>query len=196
MITLNDESLICLIGYRGSGKTEMARVLLERIAPLHLCIVDPLSYYEDFNLRTCYNASQAAEAFMEGCYSVRLVSADPMQAVDLMSLIYEIENCCLTLDEADSILGPYQHETPRPFYNLVNYGRHFKLSILALAHRAASLPKILTGQAVIMHAPTSEPIDRQWLKKRLGTEPPSVNEFDFIASSIHGEVEVVNSRDL
>lgn len=196
MITLNDESLICIIGYRGSGKTEMARKILERIHPNDLCIVDPLDYYGDFGLPTVYNATQAADLFEKGTYSLRLVGADPVQAVDLMSLIYEISNCCLTLDEADSILGPYRYETPPAFYNLVNYGRHFKLSIVALAHRATDLPKILTGQSVVIHAPTSEPIDHKWLKQRLGQEPPRVGEYDFIASSIHGDVEVVNSRDL
>ena len=196
MITINDESLICIIGYRGSGKTEMAREILAQLAPCDLCIVDPLDYYGDFGLDTCYNAVQAAEMFGEGKYSLRLCSADPEQAIHLMSLIYEISNCCLTLDEADSILGPYQYETPDPFYNIVNYGRHFKLSIVALAHRAASLPKILTGQSVVIHAPTNEPIDRKWLKQRLGTEPPTVGEYDFIVSSIHGDMEVVNSRSL
>ncbi len=196
MITLNDESLICIIGYRGSGKTEMAREILAQLAPRDLCIVDPLDQYGEMGLETCWNATQAAEMFAEGKYTLRLCCADPVQAMDLMSLIYEISNCCLTLDEADSILGARPDECPEPFYNIVNYGRHFKLSVLALAHRAANLPKILTGQAVVIHAPTTEPIDHKWLKQRLGTEPPQVKPFDFIVSGIDGGMEVVNSRSL
>lgn len=182
--------LVTAVGNRGSGKTTLCRALAVRLAERRpVLALDPWNEWGHIVDTTVTSVRELASALKAGRRHVRLCSSRRGDALALLRLAYEVDDCFLVLDEADLVLRN-QHN-PEEFDRIVSYGRHFGQSVLAIARRPSDLPRSLTAQGVLCFSHTREPNDRKWLRARLGDWPPDLEPYHWAVHDMTGEMEIL-----
>ena len=129
-----------ILGKRRSGKTELLRVLSNRLVPRqNLMVVDPVGELGN-RLGVRYHkvfGNKQAEKFWGDLY----------RAGEDRHRKGEDTDCLIALDEADEHTDMGGRIQSSSFYRLVNYGRNFRYGLLAASRRPANLPKDFISNA-------------------------------------------------
>lgn len=174
--------VIFIFGKRGKGKTTLAKQYLRR-APRFM-VFDPLCEYGDqgvmiqntpdllrvierfhhrrFNLAFCPDRMTTANGeVQEFSYFCRLAAACPRT----LALV----------DEVHSVLSLQRPN--EDFSRLLRFSRHKDLSVIAVSHRPADVPRIVTYLATKIYVfQLHEPNDIAYLKKIIGPQAEVVRE--------------------
>lgn len=187
---LSRDGLITIVGMRGSGKTTVARSIVQELGKDRpLLILDPWGEYEALAEHWCFTSADLADKLLQGHRRIRLVSANPEGAADMLSLAWELDGALIVLDEADLLLKT-QHN-PECFDSILAYGRHFGQSMIVVARRIAELPRGFTAQSTIIFSRVQEPRDVQYFKARLGQNPPDLAQYQWAVHSREGELVIL-----
>lgn len=143
----HDQPIGVILGRRGSGKTTLAKELIDRFP--EVAIMDPNHEYDG-------RAFTALDEFYRDPWGPHSVVFRPKIGLPKDVLLEEFDIFCqilwergrrlVVIDEADRFASRGKESTPF-FQMLVNQGRHRELAILAIARRAAQLPKELIENA-------------------------------------------------
>jgi len=159
-----------LLGAMGCGKSTLARRLLQA-APYRL-IVDPRA--EHAGDCVCLSLADlvdlCAKGFPADCTVVCRALEDEGDYADyLFALLQSLRGVTVFIDEIDEYCSP--HGSRPELRRLVNYQRHFGISLLAAARRAAAVHRDLTALANEYYLFRAvEPRDLAYLEDLVGGE--------------------------
>lgn len=168
---MTEKKVIVIIGKRGSGKSYLARSLIQ--AEPRLLIFDTMGEYVE---GVVFDAEEIERfrAFWKATYrrNFRLVYRPlvPEREIDeLAELVYLLGNMTFVVEEVDCYCTPYQISDP--FAHIIQRGRHKNITLIAVTQRPYGIHRLLTSQAKELYIfATSEPRDRDYLKALLGQE--------------------------
>lgn len=168
---MTEKKVILIIGKRGSGKSYLAnRLLADR---------DRIFIYDcmgDFQQGVLFEYNQFAELskFWKSCYKnqFRIIYRPLWPAPQLQvpaGLAWQLGNLCFVIEEAAECCQP--HQVTENLAKLVRMGRHRNIEVVAITQRPYELDIMFRSQAKEIYVfNTTEPRDRDWLRKVVGAE--------------------------
>lgn len=134
---------ITILGRRGSGKSTFAKKLLSDISKHHkktIIIFDSMNEYSGkYHFTSVSEFTERISKF--GLENEIYVFKSNKQSENefLFDIVEDLENCLFIVEESSKFSksqGIYE-----PFGNIVNYGRHNKLTYIAIARRSTEIHK-------------------------------------------------------
>jgi hypothetical protein len=168
---------ICIIvGKKGCGKsTEARRIALTRPRRIY---IDAMREYTDGVIVKSYLALE--KYLSDKTHQNYAVILRTMRQSDVLATLRlptgndnpdnpPLPGSTIIVDEADKLCGPTS--VPEPIDYLLNYGRHFGVSVIFIARRMKSLPLALrAGADRIIIGRTVEPSDVDAVEEYIGAE--------------------------
>lgn len=163
-----------ILGKKGAGKSTVARSLI--LDKPRRIIIDPM--WEHARLGVTVDDFDAMVRYIRplrhGRYAVVLRTLDDDDRDRALALVTEgkptdppLPNCTLLVDEIDRMCSA--HSIPAPLHRIVNYGRHFSVSLIALARRPRAMHRDITAMADrIIVGEMQEPADLEYLAEFIG----------------------------
>ena len=170
-----DNTILCLFGKKGSGKSYLAREIIEDWP--RVIVLDTMAEY-DFPRRAwgfdecCRLLVEIAE---EKRYKVSLSGIDAEEGVALLGVLWEFDDTLIVIEEAALYCSPYQ--MPPEIANLALRGRHRGISQLYTSQRPATIHRSISAQADLVIAfRQHEQRDISYLKSVLGDEAEALRD--------------------
>ncbi|MBA7518467.1 hypothetical protein ES705_10537 [subsurface metagenome] len=168
---MTEKKIILIFGKRGSGKSFLARKLIENEP--RLLIYDTMSEYTD---GIVFGPEDYEDflAFWRQVYRKRFriiyrpIKPD-VEIEQICDLVYTLGNCCFFVEEIDCYCTAYQISDT--FAAIVQRGRHKNITLIGVTQRPFGIHRLLTSQAKEIYVfNTNEPRDREYLRTLLGQE--------------------------
>lgn len=169
-------SITVIIGRKASGKSSAAAELVQD-EPRRLYI-DPMREFTNGVVITKYDdlvrylkplLHQKYSAVFRSISDEELLAAIALPTANGDPEHPPMPGLTIIIDEADRWCNAQRAE--KPLHDLANYGRHFRVSVVFVARRAAELPKTIRANAdrfIIGY--TFEPRDVEYLEEFIGPE--------------------------
>lgn len=167
----NDISVI--VGRKRSGKSTLANKLLQE-RPRRI-IIDPMfEHTSGVIVRTCEEVINYIRPLRHGAFGVVLRALHRDEVLKTIAFLVAgdperppLPDTTLFVDEIDKLCSP--NYMPPPLDDVVNYGRHFRISLIAVARRARSMHRDITANADRIYiGMTQEPADVDHLREFIG----------------------------
>lgn len=166
-------TVISILGHKGSGKTTLARELMRGRS--RVLVFDTLGEYD--TQRIFYSFDEALRAMERSIpkarfqWGVRL--ADMADYVDLFELAFELPGTLLVFEETSLFCSPSY--LPPSLSKLVRYARHREIDLVFVSRRASEVNRDLTAQSdFIVTFRQHEPRDLQYLSSVSGRDVSAV----------------------
>jgi hypothetical protein len=129
----------------GTGKTTLARKLRSRFS--RVLTIDGLHEYDGV---VCDSFSGVADYFLRPrpTFSVTLRPSCEEDVPYTLELAWEIGNVCVVLEEAEMYIT--QHFVMPELRDIISFGRHREISLIAIGRRVPELNIALRAQATSM----------------------------------------------
>lgn len=155
--------IIFVLGQKGSGKSCYARAHVLGLS--RVIVFDPMREYSD---GVIFEDFETLLGFMENNHlgQFRAIcrfrsDAEYLRAIELVLLV---GNMWIVIEELNFFISAQSKENQ--FLELFRFGRHNNISIMAIAQRAAEIPKTFTSQADLMVSFRQiEPRDLDYMSK-------------------------------
>lgn len=170
---MRENDITVIIGRKRSGKSTKAREILES-RPRRI-IIDPMfEHTSGVIVRTCAEAIDYIRPRRFDSFGVVLRALDRSEVLKMIAFLVAgdperppLPDTTLFVDEIDKLCSP--NFMPEPLDHVVNYGRHFRISLIAVARRARSMHRDITANADrIFIGMTQEPADVDHLREFIG----------------------------
>lgn len=180
-----EKKVILVIGKRGSGKSYLARKLVEKSH--RLLVYDIMSEYTNgivFGTET--HSDFCAFWLMVHERNFRLIyrPIQPKKEIaDLASAVFALGDMTFVVEEIDSICTAY--DLPETFSRLIARGRHRNITLIGVTPAPFGIHRDLTRQAKEIYVfNTKEPRDRDYLRNLLGQDIESkldaLGKFEYV----------------
>jgi len=162
-----EKKIILIFGKRGSGKSYLAKKLIEN--ENRLVIFDTLSEY---NSGVVFDDYKAFAEFWLRIYQhpFRLIyrPLNPDAEIDnVAELVFSLGQVCFIVEEIDCYCSAYQISDH--FAHIVQRGRHRDITLIGITQRPYGIHRLLTSQAKEIYVfNTNEPRDQEYLRTLLG----------------------------
>lgn len=134
---------ITILGVRGSGKSTFAKSLISKIDKSNkktIIILDPMDeYFGKFHFNHVDEFIQRISDYGLEKNIYVFKSNSQSENEDFLDVVEQLENCLIVFEECSKFSKP--QGIYESFGNIVNYGRHNKLTYLAIARRSAEIHK-------------------------------------------------------
>lgn len=166
---MTEKKIILIFGKRGSGKSYLARKLIEQ--EQRLLIFDTLSEYIE---GVVFEDFQKFAEFWRKVYihPYRLIyrPLKPDEEIEkIAELVYMLGDVTFVVEEIDCYCTAYQ--ISEAFAHVIQRGRHKNITLIGITQRPYGIHRLLTSQAKEIYIfNTNEPRDREYLKSLLGQE--------------------------
>ena len=165
----SEKKIILIFGKRGSGKSYLAKKLIEN--EQRLLIFDTLSEYTE---GVVFEDYEKFSGFWRQIYQrpYRLIyrPLKPDEEIEqIADLVYTIGNITFLVEEIDCYCSSYQ--ISESFAHIIQRGRHNNITLIGVTQRPYGIHRLLTSQAKEIYIfSTNEPRDREYLRTLLGQE--------------------------
>jgi len=166
---MTEKKIILIFGKRGSGKSYLAKKLVE--AEQRLIVFDTLSEYKE---GVVFEDRKEFVEFWKRVYihPYRLIYRPllPDQEIEeVASCVFALGNLCFLVEEIDCYCTSYQISDS--FAHIIQRGRHKNITLIGITQRPFGIHRLLTSQAKEIYIfNTNEPRDREYLRTLLGQE--------------------------
>lgn len=166
-----EKKIILIFGKRGSGKSYLAKKLIEKES--RLVIFDTMSEYENGVIFGPENYNEFLNFWLKvyrGRFRLIYRPVKPDAEIERISdLVYNLGGCCFLVEEIDCYCTAYQISDT--FASIIQRGRHKNITLIGITQRPYGIHRLLTSQAKeIFIFNTNEPRDREYLRTLLGQE--------------------------
>lgn len=188
MATRNDNTVLCVFGQKGSGKTELSKKIAR--AYDRVLILDTLGEYSEWahpvvGLSDTFDSLVKFHERPSFRLAVRLDDIEDYFIV--MRLAYEIPDMLLLVEEASFFCSPYN--LPPELSQLIRYARHRRISQLYVSRRPAELSRDLTAQSdCIVTFRQHEPRDLAYLAQVAGEDVSRVRTLPAYRCAVFGNL--------
>lgn len=163
-----DNLVLSIFGRKGSGKTTLARKVLQEFD--RVIVFDTLGQYdgeECWTVEACLAAFERAAERPRFTISCRL--ADVNDYLDLFEVAFELPGVLLVFEEVSFYCSAYA--LPAELSTIVRYGRNRSIDQIYIARRPAEVHRDLTAQSdVIVSFVQHEPRDVAYLSAAAGED--------------------------
>lgn len=149
--TNKQREVILIFGRTGSGKSELVKKnfipILSRLVIIDfMCEYSPAGSIIFTSLQDFINylKTHKDEFF---CYVIRFT--DDQELENLFDILFYLEDYFLIVEEAELYISP--HGKSQNFYKIIRYGRHNKISVIAVARRVTELSNDVKAQATSIY---------------------------------------------
>lgn len=168
---MTEKKIILIFGKRGSGKSYLARKLIEN--EQRLIIYDVMSEYTDGVIFESEDFRQFCEFWRKVyIHPYRLIfrPLNPDEEIERIGrLVYALGDLCFLVEEIDCYVSTFKIQPA--FANIIQRGRHKNISLIGITQRPYGIHRLLTSQAKEIYIfKTNEPRDREYLKQLLGQD--------------------------
>jgi len=175
---LTEAGVACIFGQRGYGKSTLARTLFRSTRRPRRIVIDTLKEYYDVAVPVACTADNLRHWTEQPEWAIA-ATPDPEQFDPLCRfLAAQTSNILILVEEID------QYTTasvcPPGLRALVNYGRHYGQQVVAVARRAADVPRLVTAQAVIASFRQTEPRDLAYLRTFTQADPSTLPKYTYV----------------
>jgi len=166
---VTEKKIILIFGKRGSGKSYLAKKLIEKES--RLIVFDTLGEYTG---GVVFENYEKFIEFWRTTYtrSFRLIYRPLRPDIEIDKIaeaVFALGNLTLLVEEIDCYCTSYQ--ISEHFAHVVQRGRHKNITLLGITQRPYGVHRLLTSQAKEIYIfNTNEPRDREYLKTLLGQE--------------------------
>lgn len=157
-----ENRIIIILGKTGQGKSTLTKQLVKN--EKRLVIIDPKQEYEGTIVETFedfhdFIIKNDGQPFKVICRYQNSIDHDYT-----FNLLKNIPNVCLVVEEIQIYVSPYIKDSP--FLDLLRYGRHNHIKVIAIARRFSEFSADLTGLAEKVYTfKQTSPLDIQTCKK-------------------------------
>lgn len=168
---MTEKKVILIFGKRGSGKSHLAKVMIENKP--RLLTFDTMSEYQNGIVFGAEDYDKFLE-FWRQVYRKRFrliyQPLKPDAEIDrICELIFTLGNCCFLVEEIECYCTAYQISDS--FAAIVQRGRHKNIELIGISQRPYGIHRLLTSMAKEIYVfNTNEPRDREYLRALLGAE--------------------------
>lgn len=168
---MTEKKIILIFGKRGSGKSYLAKKLIENEP--RLIVFDTMSEYENGVVFGTENYDKLLEFWQKvyrGRFRLIYQPIKPYTEIEqICDLVYTLGNCCFMVEEIDCYCTAYQISDT--FAAVIQRGRHKNITLIGITQRPYGIHRLLTSQAKEIYIfNTNEPRDREYLRTLLGQE--------------------------
>lgn len=156
---------IVIFGKSGSGKSYLTKKLIKKVSNRHLVIWDYVQEYKkgiifyDYGLFINY----LTECITEGKRAFVTLRMRKSFFPLVCQAVLELENVLFVIEEVDTVTSA--KSVPEEFEDILRFGRHKNIHVIALSKRPADVPRLLTSQASEIYVfKTTEPRDLLYIK--------------------------------
>lgn len=136
--------IVFILGQKGSGKSSYARQRVRELS--RVIVLDPMSEYSD---GVVFEDFPSLLEFMErnhlGQFRAICRFRSDEEYLKAIELCLMIGSMWIVVEELNYFITAQSKE--KEFLQLFRFGRHYNVSIMAIAQRAAEVPKTFTSQA-------------------------------------------------
>ena len=183
-----DNTIITVLGMKGSGKTTLVQQMLsdwDRVV-----IVDANGEYEEatiaWGLQESVEALTQYENAQRFRLSLRLEQKE--ESLQILRLSYLLSDALIVIDEAS--LYSSANFMPDEISRLVRFGRHKQLSLFFVARRASELPRDITANSdIVVSFRQQEPRDKEYLMSLFGEKALNVDRLAQYEIMVFGNIE-------
>lgn len=141
---LKRRKIILIFGRTGSGKSYLAKKLIEKFK--RVIIVDKMFEYESETI--FYSFNDLIEYYLKNIpnefkFVCRFENDNDIEL--LFKFCWYVKNLLLVVEESELYISPYQKQSE--FLKLIRYGRHRAISIIAIARRVVELSNDVKANA-------------------------------------------------
>lgn len=179
MTTIEDprrNTITLLLGKKKSGKSHRARELLA-LAHRRI-VVDPMWEHASLGaiVRSFDELVRYVRALRHSRYGIVYRGLDPGDLLRVIALATAgtpddppIPGCTILIDEIDRVCSP--SSLPVPIQRLINYGRHYQVSLIAAARRPKRIhPDLRAAADRLIIGPIQEPSDIEYFRDLVDAE--------------------------
>ena len=168
---MTEKKIKLIFGKRGSGKSYLARKLIEQEE--RLLIYDTMSEYDDGVIFGTENYPQFLEFWRKVyIHPFRIIYRPlrPEEEIEQIGrLVYALGNMCLLVEEVDCYASTFN--IAESLAHIIQRGRHKNISLIGITQRPYGIHRLLTSQAKEIYVfSTNEPRDREYLRLLLGQD--------------------------
>jgi ABC-type dipeptide/oligopeptide/nickel transport system ATPase component len=174
---LKKRKIILIFGRTGSGKSYLAKRLIEKFE--RVVIIDKMYEYQSETI--FYNFNDLIEYYLKNVpdtfnFVCRFENDNDIEL--LFKFCWYVKNVLLVVEESELYISPYQKQSE--FLKLVRYGRHRAISIIAIARRVVELSNDVKANAdEIISFKQILKKDIDYLKQLGFTKVENLKQYDF-----------------
>lgn len=172
---MSEKKVVLVLGQRGSGKTYLARNLIQDIN--RLIIFDTLGEYDTgINIETPNEFKEFFLKTYQGNFKICYQPAHPENDFDVIcDIVYECGDLTFLVEEIDIFCSA--QSISDNFANIIQRGRHRNISLIGVSQRPFGIPRLITSQAKIIYSFVHrEPGDLDYLKAYIGDEAEKIKD--------------------
>lgn len=180
-----EKKITLIFGKRGSGKSYLARKLIENES--RLLIFDTMSEYNEGIVFCTEDYQQFCEFWKQVYIHPFRIIFRPLKPDDEIEqigrLVYALGNMCFVVEEIDCYVPTFN--ISESFAHIIQRGRHKNITLIGITQRPYGINRLLTSQAKEIYVfSTNEPRDREYLRLLLGQEVEakldSLKQYEYI----------------
>jgi ABC-type phosphate/phosphonate transport system ATPase subunit len=172
---MSEKKVILILGQRGSGKSYLARHLIQEIK--RLIIYDTLGEYDTgINVE---NLNEFKEFFLKTYQGDFKICYQPVKPQDdfeaVCDIAYECGDLTFLVEEIDTFCSA--QDISENFANIIQRGRHKNITLIGVSQRPFGIPRLVTSQAKVIYSFIHrEPRDLDYLKAYIGDEAEKIKD--------------------
>lgn len=193
---MSERKVTLIIGKRGSGKSYLARHLLQ--SEPRSVVFDTMGEYTEgvmFGPENFPDLLLFWKHVYRKPYRIIYRPIDPEAEIGrIAENVFTVGNVTLLVEEVDCFVSPYKIDPGMA--HIIQRGRHNNISLIGVTQRPFGIHRLLSSQAKkIMVFNTNEPRDREYLRMLLGQEIEGkldqLKQYEFVEwSDETGDLEI------
>ncbi len=172
---MSEKKVTLILGQRGSGKTFLARNLIQDVK--RLIIYDTLGEYDTgINVETLDEFKEFFLKTYQRDFKICYQPVQPQKDFEAVcDIVFECGDVTFLVEEIDTFASAQKID--ENFANIIQRGRHRDITLIGVSQRPFGIPRLITSQAKTIYSFIHrEPADLDYLRSFIGDEAEKIKD--------------------